>query len=77
MAEEKLEDTVTHQRKQMLGNFRAVFNTPQGKVVLDALKTEYYVHLPTAEPNQALVYNAERGVIQHIIDIVEQADGRE
>lgn len=75
MAEDKLEDQITHQRKQMILSFRECFGTPSGKVVLAALKSEYYDTVHTTDPNQALVMNAERGVLQHILDITEQADG--
>lgn len=69
------QDSIEYKRQQMLLNFKVCFNTPEGRIVLNALKSEYYDNCPTIDPNEALVYNAERGVIQHIMDLVEQVDG--
>lgn len=67
----------TEKQRQLVKAFKSVFvRNTDGKIVLEALKDEYYDTIPrpkTAE--EALWAMAQREVIRNILDITEQADG--
>ena len=76
--EEPTLQDVEYERRQMIIAFHKTFTSDEGKVVLAALKSEFYdTYIPTetVTPNNALTFIGERNVIVHIDDILSQATG--